>query len=402
LTARTATRAGLLAALFASALALRPQIVAIGPLLPDIQEDLGISHAVAGLLTTIPVLCMGLFAPPAPYLSARLGSRLAIAFSLGLIASFGILRVLTPEAAATILLTFGVGIGIGFAGALLPVATKERFADRPAFATGMYTTGINVGSAVAAALAVPIASIAFGWRLPLFVFSAVTVVLLVAWLVQTRRGESRAQRAFVRPPRLPLRSPVAWLLVSCFGFLGLTFYGLNAWLPDAYVERGWDEGAAGALLAVYNIAALPGGLVISWLGDRLGSRRLWFSGSVALMMVGMLGVNLVPDAGWLWVILMGFANGLLFALVMTLPLDVSDEPQQVGAVAGMMLGVGYCVAALAPFALGAVRDATGSYATTLWVVVGFIAALFTVSLLLTRERLHRGVGPVAAARSGGR
>ena len=55
----------LLAALFVAALALRPQLVGVGPLLPDIQEDLGVSHAVAGLLGTIPVLCMGVFAPAA-------------------------------------------------------------------------------------------------------------------------------------------------------------------------------------------------------------------------------------------------------------------------------------------------------------------------------------------------
>ena len=41
---------------------------------------------------------------------------------------------------------------------------KERFALRPGFATGVYATGINLGSAVSASLAVPIAH-AFGWRL---------------------------------------------------------------------------------------------------------------------------------------------------------------------------------------------------------------------------------------------
>jgi len=59
-------RTPLLVALFLAAVALRPQLVGVGPLLPSIQTDLGVSHAVAGLLGTIPVLCMGLFAPPAP------------------------------------------------------------------------------------------------------------------------------------------------------------------------------------------------------------------------------------------------------------------------------------------------------------------------------------------------
>jgi CP family cyanate transporter-like MFS transporter len=89
--------------------------------------------------------------------------------------------------------------------------------------------------------------------------------------------------------------------------------------------------------------------------------------------------------------MIGFANGALFTLVMTLPLDVSDRPAEVGAVAGLMLGAGYCVSAIAPFALGAVRDATGNFSDTLWVVVVAGVALFVASLFLTHERLHRGV-----------
>ena len=60
-------RGALLAALFLGALALRPQLVGIGPLIPAIQLDLDTSHAVAGLLGTIPVLCMGLFYVRAAY-----------------------------------------------------------------------------------------------------------------------------------------------------------------------------------------------------------------------------------------------------------------------------------------------------------------------------------------------
>src|SRR4051794_5799446 len=175
-------RAPLLVALFLAAVTLRPQLVGVGALLPSIQHDLGVSHAVAGLLGTIPVLCMGLFAPPAPFLSGRIGSRRAVAAALGLIGAFGIARAVVPGAAGVVLLTFPVGVGMGLAGAMLPVAVKERFADRPGFATGIYTTGITIGSAVAAALAVPLAHAAGGWRTPLVLFSAVSAVLAALWL----------------------------------------------------------------------------------------------------------------------------------------------------------------------------------------------------------------------------
>ena len=74
-------------------------------------------------------------------------------------------------------------------------------------------------------------------------------------------------------------------------------------------------------------------------------------------------------------------------MVMTLPLDFERTPERVGALVAMMLGLGYTIGATAPFVLGAVRDATGSFDAVLWLAAGFLAAQFFVLLLLTRR--HR-------------
>ena len=79
----------MVARLFLATLALRPQLLAIGPLLALIRDDLHLSASAAGLLTTIPVLCMGLFAPVGPVVAARLGPRAAFGVCLGLVAGFG-------------------------------------------------------------------------------------------------------------------------------------------------------------------------------------------------------------------------------------------------------------------------------------------------------------------------
>jgi MFS transporter, CP family, cyanate transporter len=346
-------RGAALAALFLAALALRPQIVGAGPLFPDIQDDLDTSHAVVGLLATIPVLCMGLFAPPARRLVARVGTRSAIAICLALIAVFGVARALAPQAAGIVLLTFGVGAGMGLAGALLPVAVKERFSDRPAFATGIYATGIQLGSAISSAVAVPIAIAFGGWRASLLAFSLGT----------------------------------AWLLVALFGLMGLTYYGINAWLPDSYVERGWSEGAAGALLAVLNLAALPSSFLIPWASDRHGGRRRFLTAMGVLLVTGLTGLVLVPAAGYLWAACVGVANGAMFPLVLTLPLDLADRASDVAALVGMMLGVGYVLAATSPFALGVVRDLSGSFTAALWALVASGACWLGCTLALSRERL---------------
>lgn len=382
--------ASILAGLFFVALALRPQIVGVGPLLPDIQDSVGTTHAVVGLLATIPVLCMGLFAPPAAYLSARVGTRWAITWSLLLVGVFGLARAVSPTAALLVLFTWPIGAGMGLAGAVIPVAVKQRFPVRPAGPTGVYTTGIQVGAALSAALAVPIAAWYGGWRASLVVFSVAAVVIAGIWHVLTRH-EAVDERSVDRPPRLPLRSRVAWLLVLVFSLMSSTYYGINAWLPDSYVERGWSTQAAGSLLAVLNLVAIPASFVVPWLSDRIGTRRRWIVGMATLFVVGMSGVVLVPGAAYAWVVALGIASGGMFALVLTLPLDLEHEPSRVGALVGMMLGLGYTIGALSPFVLGAVRDATGSFSASVWLLAGLSALLLAaVSALPARPgRLPR-------------
>ena len=109
---------------------------------------------------------------------------------------------------------------------------------------------------------------------------------------------------------------------------------------------------------------------------------------------GMLGASQVvrgalrrggTDAGT--AALVGVAIGAMFPLVLTLPLDMEDRPEQVGAVVGMMLGVGYIIAGSSPFVLGYVRDATGSFTLGLWLIVatGILFVLGVAGFLFRRN-----------------
>jgi MFS transporter, CP family, cyanate transporter len=376
--------ASVLAGLFFVALTLRPQIVGIGPLLPEIQDSLNTTHAVAGLLATIPVLCMGLFAPPAAYLSARVGTRTAITWSVLLIGVFGVARAVAPNVALVLLFTWPVGIGMGLAGAVVPVAVKERFPARPAGPTGVYTTGIQTGSAVSAAVAVPLAAWYGGWRGSLAVFSLVTLGLACLWVALTRHDPVHDRRP-ERPPRLPWHSHVAWLLVALFALMASTYYGINAWLPDSYVEHGWSRQSAGSLLAVLNLVAIPAAFVIPWLSDRLWRRRAWLAAMAMMFVVGTAGVVIAPVGAYLWVTALGIASGGMFSLVLTVPLDLEHDPARVGALVGMMLGLGYTIGAVSPLVLGAVRDATGSFTASLWLIAGLSVLLLGTVAALPRR-----------------
>jgi MFS transporter, CP family, cyanate transporter len=374
----------LLAGLFLGALALRPQIVGVGPLIPELQDDLQTSHAVAGLLATIPVLGMGLFAPFAPRLARRVGARSAFAVALGLIGVAGVLRAGAPGAALVVLLTVPVGIGMGLGNALPALVVKERMPGRPATATGVYTTGIQMGSTLAAALAIPLAAAFGGWRAALAAFSIVAIGLAAIWLVLTRGGA-----AHVRPgtpaARLPWRSGLAWRLAAIFSLMSISYYGLNAWLPDAYQEHGWSDASAGLLLALMNLTAIPASFLVPWASDRRGGRRPFLVAMSLVFVTGAVGLVAFPSGGYAWALLAGVSQGGLFALVMTLPLDLEHGQERVGALVGMMLLVGYSVAATGPFVLGAIRDATGSFDAVLWVVVALLGLLVIAVLQVPRR-----------------
>jgi MFS transporter, CP family, cyanate transporter len=354
-------------------------------LIDDIQEDLDASHAIAGLLGTIPVLCMGLFAPVAAYLSARLGTRRAMTIGLVLIGAFGVLRALAPSAWLVILLTWPVGIGMGLGNALAPLSVRETIPERPATGTGVYTTGIQLGAAVSAAFAVPLAAVLGGWRGALIAFSVVACAIAVVWAVLERDAAPH-----VRPPalipRLPWHSRTAWLLVAIFASMASAYYGLNAWLPDAYGERGWSDESAGVLVAGMNITAIPSSFLVPWLSDRYGGRRPWLGAMSIVFAIGGIGLVAFPAAGYVWALLAGVSQGSMFALVMTLPLDLERTPERVGALVGMMLGLGYTTGAISPFVLGAVRDVTGSFDAVLWVCAGFLGALVVLVRLLPRTQ----------------
>jgi MFS transporter, CP family, cyanate transporter len=378
-----------LAALFVVAFALRPQIVGLGPLLPAVQDDLSMSHGVTGLVATIPVLCMGVFAPIAPVVTARLGTRRAVAASLVVIAVCGLARAVAWGPVSLLAFTLGIGIGIGVAGAILPVAVKERFPHRPATATGVYAAGIQLGAAVSAAAAVPLASRWDTWRAAAVVFSIAAAASAALWWAAVRGG--RPTGAPQPRVRLPWRSTTAWFLVAVFALQGVPYYGLNAWLPAYLREIGWGATAAGGALAIFNVAALTSTLTVPRLADVWGSRRLYLLAGAIGATVAIAGLLLLPAAAVLWVAIVGVALGQLFALALTLPLDVSDTPREVAATAGLMLGAGYGLAAVTPYVLGAMRDVSEGFEGGLWLLVGVGVLTIAVTALLSPERLRRGL-----------
>jgi CP family cyanate transporter-like MFS transporter len=397
-----------LAALLVVALALRPQLAAIGPLAPGIIEDLGVPYSFVGLLTTIPVLCMGLFAPFGPGLTRFTGIRSGITVSVGLLLVFSLLRPFAGGAAILLVLTLGVGIGTAVVGPILPMYVRSRLPLRMVAGTAAYAAGITIGAAIASTLAVPLESALGGWRGSLLALSIASVPAVLAWVVMVRtarphetqgaaagaapttanvRAPEPPEPRFIRP-HLPLKRLIAWVLGLLFGMQSWLYYGVMAWLANVYTERGWAPATAALLLTLVSVTSLSGNVLVPWASRRGASRRSLLVLAAILASSGLLGVVLLPAPALLWATLMGIGLGTTFTLVLTLPTDVASDPREIGGAAALMFLVGYVIASLAPFALGAARDATGNFEASLWLLFAIAVAMIPVSWSLAPSRLR--------------
>jgi CP family cyanate transporter-like MFS transporter len=368
----------------------------VGPLQADLRDDLGVSRAAVGVLTSLPLIGMGVFALTAPPLAARFGTRRAFGFALFVILAAALLRSGAPGYALVVAATLLLALGQGLGNALPPVVVKERLPEATTRGTATYATGLQIGAALGATFAVPLASGFGGWRGSLAVLALLPGVAALSWPLLVRRTPGarptlRRTRGTSHgfPPQLRLR------LSALFACISFTYYGVIAWLAAALTDAGWSSGGAGVALGVLSVASIVSTIFYGAFGDRFGARTGWLAMGCGAMLVGVLGVLVVPGAGLLWAASFGIGNGTSFGSVMTLPLDLVAEPAGVVALTSPMLFGGYVLAAASPPFVGLLRDASGSF------VPGFLtlAALLVcaIGLLLSRVLRARAVAPPARA-----
>ncbi len=384
------------------ALNLRPALASLAPILTRIQQDLGLSALAIGALTTLPVLCLGLFAPLAPLLARRLGLERCLSAALLLLAIALTLRGL-PPVPALFAGTLLAGAAIGIAGTLLPVLVKREIPGNADLLTGVYTMALCLGGALGAGLSVPLANGFGSWRLSIAAWAGVAVCALLAWrlgMPQPRPSRGGAaisgaatSGAAARPEHASglARNALAWqvtLLMGCQSSLAYIVFG---WLPALLQKRGVDEALAGWMLGVSVLCQIVAALAAPWIA-RLGRDQrpaLW----LLLLLTGTgLALALVGPQHLRWpaMILLGLGQGGSFSLALTLLVLRSATPAVAGQLSGMAQGVGYCIAALGPLSVGVLLEVQASLAdicATLMVIVA--AALLCATLAGRQRQLYR-------------
>jgi CP family cyanate transporter-like MFS transporter len=331
---------------------------------------------------------MGLASLAAPRVVRRIGWVRTTTGILLLIGLASVARAALPTTTALIALSIPIGVGAGLGGASLPTAIGDLYQDRRAIGTAIHAFGINIGAVCAAALAVPLASALGGWRGAFAAFGVIGLGLSLVWTLGTDRRSEHT-----RPPTLslPLRDPRAWALTSLFALQALCYFGFGAWLSDAYVEKGWSQGTGGGLIALLTAAAVPSSFLVPRIAGRLNSRRGPLLACGLMLIAGSVVLAAWPGLAWAGAATVGLSLGGFFSLCLLLAVDLGQPTRQVAGFAGMMLGLGYATAAVAPVLLGAARDAAGSFQSALWLMVADAGALlvlvFAAHRLLTPTQM---------------
>lgn len=366
---------------------LRPLLAAISPLLDMLQNELGMSSTLAGLLTTLPIMLMGVFALTGPSLQARLGEVRGIALGMLLVVLASACRPWIDTAMALVVSAAVAGVGIALVQALMPAWLKRHHPQRAGTLMGLFTTGIMSGAVVSATVAAPAAEFA-GWRLVLGAAAVPALLGLLAWLACA--GD---QIRHARGPALPWSNTRAWLLLMFFGIGTSGFTLVLAWLPASYIDLGFPAAYSGYLLGGVSGVEVVAGVMVSTLIHRFPDRRPLLTVVIGLMLAGFACLIFAPAPLALpAVVLLGLSLGALFPLSLIVTLDHAHSPAEAGALLAFVQGGGYIIAAIMPLVAGVFRDHTGSLDLA-WICM--LAA--GLVLLVMTWRLGQPVAKPAAA-----
>ncbi|GAB2890753.1 CynX/NimT family MFS transporter [Paralcaligenes ginsengisoli] len=352
---------------------LRPVFSSLSVLLPEIIRQTGLSSANAGYLTTLPVLCLGLFAPLAPKLAQRfgvertlLGMLVLLALGTALRGYGGIFTLFIGSALA------GASIAVG--NVLLPSLVKRDFAHHAATMTGLYTMALCGGAAAAAAFTVPIAhKLGGSWALALAAWAIPAAIVALIWAPQSLRQGKLARQSAGAVTGL-WRDRLAWQVTFFMGLQSALAYCVMGWLAPILRERGLDGVTAGLVVSVSIMVQVVTSLVVPPLAVRCKNQQLFNVALAIIAGAALLGLLFAPTSTvWIWAILQGVGQGGLFAIALTVIVLRSPDSHVAAHLSGMAQGIGYVLAAIGPLLVGLLHSWTGSYTATSWLFIALTA-----------------------------
>jgi len=369
--------------------------VAFGVFFKPVLTDFNWTRAMTSSAASVSMVIEGLLGIIMGGLNDRLGPRVVLTFC-GFFLGVGYLLMSQISSVGQIYLFYGVMIGIGMSGIIVPLlSTVSRwFVERRGMMTGVVMSGFGIGSLAAPPMSNWLISI-YDWRVSYLILGGIVLVVIIVAAQLLRRNPARERRPAYTPGVVvgqevtagteglslteAVRTRQFWLVVAMYPCIGFSFSTMIVHIVPHATDLGISAATAAVILAVSGGTSIAGNLALGSAGDRIGNRAAYFIGLV-LIAAAFFWLIAATEAWQLYLFsaVAGFACGGCVAL----------QPSLVARLFGLkshgllfgIAGLGHTTgAALGGFLAGYIFDVTGSYQAA------FIscAAVAVIGLILT-------------------
>ncbi|HEY0539101.1 MAG TPA: MFS transporter [Actinoallomurus sp.] len=397
----------LVAGLVLAALNLRPAVPSLGALLQEVRGGLHMSSSVAGVLTSVPPACFALFGITAPRLARRFGPGAIVCAGMLAITTGLVLRPLMAGTGGFLALSALALMGIAVSNVLMPVIVKRYFPDRVGTMTGLYSMALAFGTAIAAAVTVPVTDALGGsWRVGLGIWAVPAAVAVLSWLplVRDRSGADAREAAQAAPPPAPDSAPgapdtaprslarngTAWALACFFGLQSTGAYITMGWIPQRFRDAGVSAGTAGVLLAVTMVMGVPLAFVIPSMATRMKNQGPIVLGLAVCGLIAFGGLYAAPVGGaWAWAVLLGISN-CSFPLALTMIGMRARTGSGVVRLSAFAQSTGYLISIPGPLLVGVLYQHSGGWGLPLALMAGLLVPQMVAGVIAGRDRTIEG------------
>ncbi len=267
----------------------------LSPLLPIIEDEFTITHALAGSIFTFLSIGFTITLLLTALLAARIGYKKCIALGF-LISAFSLFSLKCVDTFSSLALAaFFIGLGAGFyIPSAIPLLTEVFAPKNWGKVIALHDTGATF-SILSIPVLTAIAVRFLDWRTLLVILGTSCLVLLVFfWLLSPDPHPQREKQIqFTRV----LRRRDLWIIAVPWLFATANSLGLYNLIPLFLVkEKGIDLGIANTIFGLSRIGGLFASVLIGFLVDRFGAKRIIFAVllTTALSTVGIAVSPIFP------------------------------------------------------------------------------------------------------------
>jgi len=360
----------------------------------QVMVDLGLSYSQMGFTLGSWPLVYTFVAIPFGFLTDRIGPYKSLFLATCVISFSAILRLFAINFETLTILVGLFGIGGSLVSIGIPKVTSMWFVGKErGTASGIYTTGFPIGSIIAFSLTNSVVIPLVGnWRNAYLLYGLFGFLVTGVWLVFGRmtspystnhlKSNSDKSQSFSNFSEI-FRSRNVWLVVVIGITSFLTGLGISNWLPKILEVKEMAISEVGLASSFLNIMRILGTIMIPRLPYVLGSRKLsiclllFFQG-ISIFSSGVVGLPGI----WFILGVYGLTSGLM-PLLMVILMDLPEVgPSRMGMVAGLFFAIGELGGFAGPFAVGLLKDLTGTFLSGLIFLSAFCFTVLIPAVLL--------------------